>query len=136
MASDRAAHVIAAGMREMARLHGMSEEEQRLIDEMEASLDGPPVDDVDLSALRESDERDAFLRSVVLVALADEERALAERWAAELGVDPSGLRDVVRSVASELLAPLKGVRLFRDQVIAQGQALGLSREEVEAILDG
>lgn len=133
-----AARTIAAGMREVARADGNHPKEEALIDAFEADL--PPGDsEVDLSTLTDASAKEAFLKSLVLVAYADGrvsdvERAVIERYAAALGTEAPSLTRIFIDVASSLLSRFSGVKVWRDEVSSIGEQMGLPNEAIQEAL--
>lgn len=133
-----AARTIAAAMREVARADGDHPAEEKIIDAFIADLP-PGPHTVDLSTIDTPLKREAFLKSLLLVAFADgqvseAENALIHNYAVALGVSAPLLTRAVADVASALLSSFAGVQLFRDQVLALGEQLGLSKAQVGAAL--
>jgi len=136
------ASFIAAGLRELARIDGTHASELALIEAFEAEIDAQPAA-FDLSGehpLTTPELRDLFLRSAIMLALADGEISELEgdqlgRWARELDVDVATLAELYTSVKQSLLRHFQGVTLFRDQVQQIGQELGLAEDEIETSLD-
>ncbi len=133
-----AARTIAAGMREVARADGTHPREEALIDLFENDLP-PGASTVDLSALTDSAAREAFLKSLVLVAYADgeisaAERAVIHRHATALGLDTLAVGALFLDVASSLLSRLAGAKIWRDEVANIGREMGLPEAAIEAAL--
>ena len=87
---EAAARTFAAAMREVAARDGEHPEEVEIIDAFEAQLPSG-AGEVDLSSLTTAAHKDAFLRSLVLVAFADgrvsgEERTVIARYADALSI--------------------------------------------------
>lgn len=134
-----AAHTIAAGMREVAEADGAHPEELALIDAFEADLPAGGGT-VDLDTLATPAAKEAFLKSLVLVAYADggvsaAERAVIDRYAVALGADAPKLTSLYVEVASSLLSRFAGVTLWRDEVAAIGREMGLGDSAIDAALD-
>ena len=134
-----AAHTITAGMREVARADGSHPKEEALIDAFEADLPGAGSA-VELDALTTPAAREAFLKSLVLVAYADggvseAERTVIERYAAALGTPAPDLARIFVDVASSLLSRFSGVKIWRDEVAAIGREMGLNDPVIQDALD-
>ncbi len=134
-----AAHTIAAAMRAVARCDGEHPRELALIDAFESELPAGGGA-LDLGAITGAGAREAFLKSVVLVAYADgrvttRERELIAGYAAELGVSDAELTAVWTDIASSLLSTFSGVRAYRDEVVSLGRSMGLDEATVAAALD-
>lgn len=133
-----AAHTIAAGMRAVARADGTHPKEEALINAFEADLPPGPTE-VDLSTLRDAAHKEAFLKSLVLVAYADgkvsdAERGVIEGYAAALGADTPSLTRVFADVASSLLSRFSGVQIWRHEVNEIGRQMGLADAAIEQAL--
>ena len=133
-----AARTIAAGMREVARADGTHPREEALIDLFEADLPAG-ASTVDLSSLTTAPAREAFLKSLVLVAYADgdisaPERAVIHRYASALGLDTAAIGSLFLDVASSLLSRLAGATIWRDEVANIGREMGLEESAIDAAL--
>ena len=135
-----AARTIAAAMREIAEVDGIHPNEARLLDTFEADLpqDGSPCT-VALDTINNRDLHEAFFKSLLLVAYADgmltelEEERIAH-YAQLLSVASDDLTTWKSDVASSLLSVFSGVQIFRDSVFEMGRDLGLSEQDINAIL--
>jgi len=128
-----AAAVISAGMKAVARADGdVHPRELELIAAFEADLPDVGRPDPRL-ALATTDLRDAYVRSLILVALADgviseeEERVIGELCSA-LGVEQHTIDQVTLEVKQWFLSRFSGVTVFKDAVDAIAQDLGVSAE--------
>lgn len=133
-----AAHTIAAAMREVAECDGEHPRELELIDQFEAQVPGVRGA-VDLSTLTTAEHREVFIKSLVLVAFADgqvtdEERAVIEKYAAALQIDPSVTTRAWTDVASSLLSVFAGIQNYRAQVVALGESMGLDPTTIDRVL--
>ena len=133
-----AAQTIAAGMREIAAIDGTHAREDALIDAFASGLPSS-ASGVDLSTLPTDDHKEAFMKSLVLVAfadgqLSDGERAIIEQYASELGLEASAVTGIVTHVASVLLSKFAGVKVYRDQVAEIGRGLGLDDATISNLL--
>jgi uncharacterized membrane protein YebE (DUF533 family) len=133
-----AAAVIARGMRTVAQADGMiHQRELSLIAAFEAEL--PPGGDED-GQLTSDDAKVAYLRSLVMVALADgvitdsEEAVIGELCSAQ-GIGRSQIHSVTLEVKRWFLRSFRGVHIFRDAVVRVARDLGLSDAEVDALGD-
>ncbi len=140
--NDRAAGSIAVGMRQMAQVDG-SEHPREL--EMIALLEGdlPPGDttEVHLDALDTPALKDAFLKSLALVALVDgalkpSESELIHNYGRQLGRDKTDVDTILQDVAEVMLSSFAGVTVFREQAEHIGQALGMDDATIARVLDG
>lgn len=124
------AAAIAAGMRDVAMADGsMHQRELSLISAFEGEIPAG-TEAADLSALTDEAVRTTYLKSLVMVALADgvisdsESTVLATR-AAAVGVDADGLEALTNEVKREFLATFSNVRIFADSVKEIAESLGL-----------
>ena len=129
---------IAAAMREIAAVDGLHEAEEQLIQQFEQSLPSHSGT-VDLSVIDTDELREAYVKSMVLVAFADGgltdlERQAVSKKSSAIGFGPDKLSDVYVEVAKGLLSTFKGVQIFRDQAVEIGRSLGLNDAEIESVL--
>ena len=132
-----AAQTIAAAMREVARADGNHPREEALIASFAEGL--PPGGTVDLGTIRTAEQREAFVKSLLLVAFADGavspvEGSVIRGYIADLGLSESDLAQATSDVAQALLGQLSGAHIFRAAVVDLGRAMGLSDEAIEASL--
>ncbi len=133
----RAAHAIAAAMRELAKVDGEHAHELALIDAFEADL--PPAVASSLADVNTPEAREALLKSLVLLAFADGpmtpgERAHIQAVAAQLGLTDADVSRATVDVASVMLSGFSGVTVFREQVHALGRDLGLDEDTIKKVL--
>lgn len=130
-----AAAAIAHGMRAVAQADGMiHQRELSLIAAFEAELpsDGVP------GPLSDAASRQAFLRSLIMVALADgvitdqEEQVIGELCDAH-GIGRGEVHTETLEVKRWFLQAFSGVHIFRDAVIRVAKDLGLPESEVDAL---
>ena len=134
-----AGHAIAGAMRVVARADGMHPREEALILEFEKSLGSEPTGAVDLSAIDSPELQEVFLKSLVLVAFADgaisnEESQVIHDYANRLGLSSKEVARAIADVASVLLSNLAGVRVYREQVVSLGRAMGLDEFTIRSVL--
>lgn len=123
------AAVIAAGMRKVALADGdvMHPNELQLIEAFEKDIPpGTPAS----GAIRDAGVREVFLKSLVMVALADgrisdSEKAVISDLAAGVGADGDDVERTTHAVKREFLAVFDGVTHFREQVKAVAEELGV-----------
>lgn len=123
------AAVIAAGMRRVALADGdvMHPNELSLIEQFEKDI---PEGTEPNATIRDASVRNVYLKSLVMVALADgriseiENEVIAD-LARAVGADDDDLSVVTESVKREFLAIFSGVTHFRDQVQALAKELGV-----------
>jgi uncharacterized tellurite resistance protein B-like protein len=134
---ERAAAVIAAGMRAVAEADGDVHPRERAM--IEALAEGlPEVDPT--QPLPSAELRALYVDSLARVALADgrisevEGARLAELAAAQ-GIVGEDLDARLRAARLEWFSVFAGVRHFREDAIAVGRELGLSEDEIAATLD-
>ncbi len=130
-----AAAVIAQGMREVAQADGViHQRELQLIATFEADI--PPGGDAD--AALDDEVKPLYLRSLIMVALADGviTDKEAERINALADAQAIG-RAMVHSETLEVkrwfLQAFQGVSIFRDAVVRVANDLGLDESEVAAL---
>jgi len=93
-----------------------------------------------LRLLNTASLREMLLRSCLLLGYADgefspAERALVEQIARQLEVPGERLESIDREVKRVLLSQFEDVTIFRDATYDIGKHLGMSRAEVDAVLD-
>ena len=128
---------IARGMRQVATADGVVlERELNLIAAFEAELPADiPKGDPDLS----SDEiKETYLRSLILVALADgrvgdSEHGVITDLAHDVGLGPDRVEASILQVKRRFLQVFAGVNIFRDSVVRVADDLGLPVSEVDAL---
>ncbi len=135
----RAAWTIANAMREVANADGDHPNELALITAFEQELPPGASDGVALDALNNSEAKEVFLKSLVLVAMADgrmseEEVAVIRGYSSQLGLDEHSLTDVIQQVSVMMLGHFAGVTHFKDQASAIGRALGLDDSTIDRVL--
>ncbi len=129
---------IAAAMREVAAVDGAHPREQELIDELVAGI--PEGDgQLHLERFESTLQREALVKSLVLVAYADgrvsdQERAIVARYAHAVGLDDVEISRVWTDVASSLLSHFSRVQIYRDHVLDIGRRLGLGEEAIRRAL--
>ena len=136
-----AARAIAAGMREMSIVDGEHPGELALIEAFEKDLPEGPSAGVDVSTLDTPELREAFMKSLVLVALVDgalsnPEMKLLRDYAQQLNLSEEQIITVITAVSEVMLSVFSGVRLFRRQAVAIGRHLGLDDAAIERALAG
>ncbi|MEN0061804.1 MAG: hypothetical protein AAGA48_06605 [Myxococcota bacterium] len=128
---------IAKGMRTVATADGLvHQRELALIAAFESELDEEvPNEAPDLSS---DDVRETYLRSLILVALADGRVSEAEHkviveLAAEVNLEADHVSECVLLVKRRFLQVFAGVNIFRDAVVQVADELGLPASEVDAL---
>ncbi|MCO4743628.1 MAG: hypothetical protein KC912_02490 [Proteobacteria bacterium] len=138
--SEDAVAALAIAMRDVARADGEHPREMALIAELTGGAaigDGP----ADLGTVARPSEQEVFLKSLVLVALADGEvtpgeGAVIQDYASRLGLGSKEVARCTTDVASAMLAQFQGVKTFREDVVAIGERMGLDRFSILHALDG
>jgi uncharacterized tellurite resistance protein B-like protein len=131
-------HAIAAAMREVAAADGIHEAEAELIRRFEKGL--PPLtSEVDSAVINTDELRNAYVKSMVLVALSDGsvselERELIAQKSAAVGIDNRQLSGVYTEVGKSLLSAFSGVQIYRQQAVEIGRGLGLDDSDIEDVL--
>lgn len=138
--SDDAVYAMAIAMRDVARADGEHPRELALIAEL---TDGVEIGEgpADLSTLQGAAEQEVFLKSLVLVALADgevssEEGTVIQDYASKLGLGDREVARCITEVASVMLSRLRGVTAFRADVVAIGERMGLDSFSILHALEG
>ena len=119
----------------------LARQTQQLIDQFVADLPGKSPAAVDLGLFKSAALKDVFLRSVILVALADgavssEEMAVIKRYAGQLSIDDKALYRLIHETAVAMLSQFEGVTIFQDQVMEIGRDLGLSEAQILEVVGG
>ncbi|TNE85417.1 MAG: TerB family tellurite resistance protein [Deltaproteobacteria bacterium] len=138
--SDNAVKALAIAMRDVARADGEHPREMQLIQEFARGLE-LGEDPADLSTIAGPTEAELFLKSLVLVALADGvvtegEGQVIRDYADRLGFGEPEVARCTTDVAAGMLSELQGVTHFREQVIEIGERMGLDRFTILHALEG
>ena len=133
------AAIIAHDLRQVAEIDGhLHERELSLIEAFEREL---PTDSVPQDALLETDEiRKAYLRSLIMLALADGEIAIEEhelilQLAERRGISNEEVEDATAKIKKEFFSIFAGVKLFRQSLMGLAEGMGMSANEVEEMWD-
>lgn len=142
--SKEAAAYIAQGLRALAACDGTHANEIALVEEFEQGLDiepteGDAFDLADGGPLGSVQEKELFLRSLQLMALADgrissREKAWIDAAAAGLGIDDGRRDELAVEARKYLLGSLAGVSAFYEQAFGVGRSLGLDEEAIVEVL--
>lgn len=130
----RAAAVIAAGMRTVARADGeVHPREVALIEAFSAKVPKDAGDVGAATALQSQDLRETYVRSLLLVALADgvisdEEDRVIRALAEAVEVDPPTIDRLSREVKQWFLDQFSGVQVFRESVEQIAAELGIDSD--------
>jgi uncharacterized membrane protein YebE (DUF533 family) len=133
---EQAASVIARGMRSVAQADGiLHQREMSLIASFESSL---PQEQEQQGRLEDESQRTVFLRTLIMVALADGVVSEAERaricaLCEEQGIEQARVDAEITVVKRRFLAVFAGVQVFRDAVVRVARDLGLPESEVDAL---
>ncbi|MEC8276193.1 MAG: hypothetical protein VXZ96_14595 [Myxococcota bacterium] len=132
---------IAAAMKEMSAVDGeIHPEELAMINQLTEGFEVSDNTDVDVSLFQNVQQKDIFLKSVALVALADgkvlaEEKALLEKFSSQLGLDAGYGQSIMTEVGIALLSYFRGVTVTRSKMEDIGRQLGLGEPEIAQALD-
>ena len=126
-------------MREVAGADGDHPRELLLIQSFEDELPTGNTDTVDLGLVNTPALKEAFIKSLVLVAFADmklgeEGTQVIRRYSEKLGLGERELSRAISDVAAALLSNLAGVKQSRAQVEALGKAMGLDSFTIDEVL--
>lgn len=135
------ASFMAAGLRQLAEVDGFHDRELALLDAFGDGLDVQPTA-FDLTGdhpLDTSDKKELFMRTAILLALADGgiselEGDLIGRWANILGIPVERLAELFRDVKVYLLSTFEDSSLFREQAERIGDELGLDKDDISTTL--
>ncbi|MFT5582492.1 MAG: putative tellurite resistance protein B-like protein [Cognaticolwellia sp.] len=133
-------YALVQAMREVAAADGDHPRELLLIQSFEDELPAGNTDTVDLSVVNTSALKEAFIKSLVLVAFADmklgdEETDVIRGYAQKLGLGEREVSRAISDVAAALLSNLAGVKQSRAQVEALGKAMGLDQFTIDEVLN-
>ena len=133
------AAVIARDLRRVAEIDGhMHERELSLIEAFEREIPDTTVSD---DAIFESEEiRSAYLRSLIMLALADgeiadEEQALILQLAERRGISNDEVETATVNIKKEFFSIFAGVKLFRQSLMGLAQGMGMDANDVEEMWD-
>lgn len=141
--SKESASWMASGLRSLADCDGLHTAELALIEEFERSIGIDPTDGADFdgrnSPLGSDEEREVFIRSLQLLALADGVKSSREgewidRVCSCLNISDERQAALEREAKMFLLSSLAGVTAFRDKAVGVGESLGLSAEDIDEVL--
>lgn len=137
---DATGHALVNAMREVAAADGNHPRELALIESYEQSLGHKPAGPVDLSTINSPALKEAFLKSLILVAfgdtkISDEEAQVIRSYADKLGLGENELRKAMNDVGAALLSNLSGVKATRDQARDLGRSMGLDEFTIDEVLD-
>ncbi len=142
--APEAATFMSHGLRALAHLDGIHTSELALVEEFERSLGIPAGDPrkFDPSGggpLADTEQKEAFFRTLQLMALADGRVSAREgQWianvAGELGIEASRQEALAIDARKYMLSSLAGVTAFKEQAVAVGRSLGLSDAQIEEVL--
>jgi uncharacterized membrane protein YebE (DUF533 family) len=136
---EEAAAIIGRDMRVVAEADGvLHARELSLIDAYVHEL--PVSDPVGYEAIVSGDLGTTYLRSLVMVALADgkiseEEHSVIIELCANVGLSASEVDEAIAEAKKEFLSIFSGLKLFRDSMRNVGQDLGLSETDIDDLWD-
>jgi hypothetical protein len=143
LSTDAAAY-IAQGLRSLAACDGTHANEIALVEEFERGLnlepgDGDAFELADGGPLTTLAERELFMRSLQLMALADgristREKVWIDEAAGELGINDERKDELAVEARKFLLGSLAGVKAFYKQAFGVGLSLGLAEADIVEIL--
>ena len=133
-------YALVQAMREVAAADGDHPRELLLIQSFEDELPAGKTDTVDLSVVNTPALKEAFIKSLVLVAFGDmtlgeEETDVIRSYAEKLGLGEREVSRAISDVAAALLSNLAGVKQSRTQVEALGKAMGLDQFTIDEVLN-
>ena len=136
------ASFIAAGLRELAAVDGVHQAELALIQEFERGVGvvSIPFDLTGDHPLKTAQTRELFMRSAILLSMADGEISELEglrlgRYSNQLGIGVERLAELYRDVKVFLLSAFEGADLFRDEAERIGQEMGLEDDDIQTTLN-
>lgn len=141
--SPEAASYIAQGLRALAHLDGLHTSELALVEAFERAYELEPADGKDFDPSGggplEGEEKEIFLRTLQLMALADgrisgSESKWIEEVSAELDIPAERRAELERDAKKQMLGSLSGVTAFREQAVGVGRSLGLSDADIDEVL--
>lgn len=141
-----AAAFMSHGLRALAHLDGLHTSELALVEEFERAMgipagDARKFDAQGSGALTGVPEKEAFFRTLQLMALADgrvssREREWMAKVARELGLSDERQAVLAVDARKYMLSSLAGVTAFREQAVAVGHSLGLNDAQIDEVLGG
>ena len=133
------AAVIAEDLRRIAEIDGhLHERELSLIAAFEREI---PSSESSESVVFESEEiRGAYLRSLIMLALADgeiadEEQALIFQLAEKRGISNEEVETATSNIKKEFFSIFAGVKLFRQSLMGLAEGMGMNASDVEEMWD-
>jgi len=133
------ATLIARDLRKIAEVDGhLHERELSLIDAFAREL--PDQDAGDDVVLETEDSKQAYLKSLMMCALADgdiadEEYSLIVELAGRQGISAEEVEQSCKAVKKEFFSIFSGVKLFRESLLGLAGTMGLDDEELEKLWD-
>lgn len=133
------AAVIAADLRQVAEIDGhLHERELSLIEAFERQI---PTEKTGEAKLFDSDEiRAAYLRSLIMLALADgeiadEEHRLILSLAKGHGITSTEVEAATLTIKKEFFSIFSGVKLFHQSLMGIAEGMGMSSSDAEEMWD-
>lgn len=134
------AAVIIDAMRQVASADGaIHEREHWLIDQLRDEVPGVDAIVADGVLLSDPQHREALLQSVVRTALADGgvsdvERGVIHAVCGRHGIDAAAVDAALRQAALAFLSALRGVSVYRADVVGIAARMGLTEADVDEVL--
>ena len=137
--NEQAAAVIGRDMRRVAEADGVLHARELSLIEvyMDTIGDQQPQG---FSAIDTQDLKMTYLRSLVMVALADgkvsaEENALIVELCANIGLGSDQVEQVISEAKKEFMSIFSGLQVFRESMRGVGHELGLTDSEIDDLWD-
>lgn len=135
---QKVGRTFASAMRAVAEADGMHPREALLLASFEKELGGNG-EAASLESLDSAELKEAFVKSLLLVAFADGEISEPEaqvirQYADLIKLSDHDLASYTSQVAAALLSQLSGVKVYRDQVRSLGLGMGLDEETIDQVL--
>ena len=138
---EAAAAVIGRDMRVVAEADGILHvRELSLIDAFVSELPDSDVDVDGYGSICTDELRMTYLRSLVMVALADgkvseEEHEVILELSAKVGLPAATVEKALDEAKREFMSIFSGLKLFRDSMRTVGRDMGLSDEDIDDLWD-
>lgn len=137
---EQVSHALVLAMREVAAADGNHPRELALIESFEQGLGSVPEGhSADLAAVNTPALKEAFIKTLILVAFADTqisdpEAQVIREYADKLELGERELSRAISDVAAALLSNLSGVKATRDQAKELGRKMGLDEFTIDEVL--
>lgn len=133
------AALIAADLRRVAEIDGhLHARELSLIEAFEREI--PTSTDAPAEQFDSDEIRQAYLRSLIMLAMADgeiaeEERNLIVMLAAGHGLSEQDVESAIDTIKKEFLSIFSGVQLFRQSLMGLAEGMGIDAKDVDEMWD-